>query len=126
MEGLFFYVGFTQILALGRQNKMTLGRAVSVILRDESMHCNFGIDLINQIKMENPHLWTPEFREEIQGLIRKGGRARYRYAEDTMPRVFWGSMLRCSRSTCATIANRRCQQIASIRCSRERAIRFLG
>jgi ribonucleoside-diphosphate reductase beta chain len=23
MEGLFFYVGFTQILALGRQNKMT-------------------------------------------------------------------------------------------------------
>jgi ribonucleoside-diphosphate reductase beta chain len=29
MEGLFFYVGFTQILALGRQNKMT-GAAVSV------------------------------------------------------------------------------------------------
>ena len=29
MEGLFFYVGFTQILALGRQNKMTgeIGRA---------------------------------------------------------------------------------------------------
>ena len=36
------------------------------ILRDESMHCNFGIDLINTIKLENPHLWTPEFREEIR------------------------------------------------------------
>jgi ribonucleoside-diphosphate reductase beta chain len=59
MEGLFFYVGFTQILALGRQNKM-MGAAeqYQYILRDESMHCNFGIDLINTIKMENPHLWT--------------------------------------------------------------------
>src|SRR3989454_5525181 len=87
MEGLFFYVGFTQILALGRQNKMTgSAEQYQYILRDESMHCNFGIDLINQIKMENPHLWTPEFREEIQGLIRKAVELEYRYAEDTMPR----------------------------------------
>ena len=59
MEGLFFYVGFTQILALGRQNKMTgAAEQYQYILRDESMHCNFGIDLINTIKLENPHLWT--------------------------------------------------------------------
>ena len=67
MEGLFFYVGFTQILALGRQNKMTgAAEQYQYILRDESMHCNFGIDLINQIKAGNPHLWTPEFKEEIK------------------------------------------------------------
>ena len=63
MEGLFFYVGFTQILALGRQNKMTgAAEQYMYILRDESMHCNFGIDLVNQIKLENPHLWTAAFR----------------------------------------------------------------
>src|SRR2546421_9442041 len=57
MEGLFFYVGFTQILSLGRQNKMTgAAEQYMYILRDESMHCNFGIDLVNQIKLENPHL----------------------------------------------------------------------
>src|SRR5260364_91152 len=44
MEGLFFYVGFTQILALGRQNKMTgAAEQYQYILRDESLHCNFGI-----------------------------------------------------------------------------------
>ncbi|MDH4391381.1 MAG: ribonucleotide-diphosphate reductase subunit beta, partial [Aquabacterium sp.] len=60
MEGMFFYVGFTQILAMGRQNKMTgAAEQYQYILRDESMHCNFGIDLINQIKLENPQLWTP-------------------------------------------------------------------
>ena len=70
MEGLFFYVGFTQILALGRQNKMTgAAEQYQYILRDESMHCNFGIDLINTVKLENPHLWTPAFREEIVELF---------------------------------------------------------
>ncbi|MDO7739286.1 MAG: ribonucleotide-diphosphate reductase subunit beta, partial [Burkholderiaceae bacterium] len=66
MEGMFFYVGFTQILALGRQNKMTgAAEQYQYILRDESMHCNFGIDVINQIKLENPALWTAEFKDEI-------------------------------------------------------------
>ena len=79
MEGLFFYVGFVQILALGRQNKMTgAAEQYQYILRDESMHCNFGIDLINTIKIENPHLWTPEFREEIRALMQKARRARVR------------------------------------------------
>ena len=79
MEGLFFYVGFTQILALGRQNKM-MGAAeqYQYILRDESMHCNFGIDLINTIKMENPQLWTPAFREEIKAAVPESGRPRIR------------------------------------------------
>ena len=62
-EGIFFYVGFTQILSMGRRNKMTgTSEQFQYILRDESMHLNFGIDVINQIKIENPHLWTAEFQ----------------------------------------------------------------
>ena len=72
MEGLFFYVGFTQILAMGRQNKMTgAAEQYQYILRDESMHCNFGIDLINQIKLENPQLWTSAFKDEIKAIFEK-------------------------------------------------------
>jgi len=112
MEGLFFYVGFAQILSLGRQNKM-MGAAeqYQYILRDESMHCNFGIDLINQIKMENPHLWTPEFREEIRGLIQKGVELEYRYAEDTMPRGVLGLNAPMFKEYLRFVANRRAQQI---------------
>ena len=58
LEGIFFYCGFTQILSMGRRNKMTgVAEQFQYILRDESMHLNFGIDVINQIKIENPHLW---------------------------------------------------------------------
>ena len=112
MEGLFFYVGFTQILALGRQNKMTgAAEQYQYILRDESMHCNFGIDLINQIKLENPHLWTAAFREEIKQLFLKAVELEYRYAEDTMPRGVLGLNAPMFKGYLRFIANRRAQQI---------------
>ncbi len=112
MEGLFFYVGFTQILALGRQNKMTgAAEQYQYILRDESMHCNFGIDLINQIKLENPHLWTPEFRADIEALFLKAVELEYRYAEDTMPRGVLGMNASMFKGYLRYIANRRATQI---------------
>ena len=112
MEGLFFYVGFTQILALGRQNKMTgAAEQYQYILRDESMHVNFGIDLINTIKMENPQLWTPEFREEIKALFLEAVDLEYRYAEDTMPRGVLGLNAPMFKGYLRFIANRRAVQI---------------
>ncbi len=112
MEGLFFYVGFTQILALGRQNKMTgASTQYQYILRDESMHCNFGIDLINQLKLENPHLWTPAFRAEIKALFLKAVELEYRYAEDTMPRGVLGLNASMFKGYLRYIANRRATQI---------------
>jgi ribonucleoside-diphosphate reductase beta chain len=112
MEGLFFYVGFVQILALGRQNKMQgAAEQYQYILRDESMHCNFGIDLINTLKLENPHLWTPEFREEIKRLMQQAVELEYRYAEDTMPRGVLGLNAAMFKEYLRFIANRRMQQI---------------
>jgi ribonucleoside-diphosphate reductase beta chain len=112
MEGLFFYVGFTQILALGRQNKMTgAAEQYQYILRDESMHCNFGIDLINQIKLENPHLWTAEFKAEINALFMQAVELEYRYAEDTMPRGVLGLNASMFKGYLRYIANRRATQI---------------
>ena len=73
LEGIFFYCGFTQILSMGRRNKMTgVAEQFQYILRDESMHLNFGIDVINQIKLENPHLWTAEFQQEVIQMILEG------------------------------------------------------
>jgi ribonucleoside-diphosphate reductase beta chain len=112
MEGLFFYVGFTQILAMGRQNKMTgAAEQYQYILRDESLHCNFGIDMINQIKLENPHLWTAEFKEELRSLFEQAVELEYRYAEDTMPRGVLGLNAPMFKGYLRYICNRRCMQI---------------
>lgn len=112
MEGLFFYVGFVQILALGRQNKMQgAAEQYQYILRDESMHCNFGVDLINTIKLENPHLWTESFKNQVKELMQKAVELEYRYAEDTMPRGVLGLNAQMFKEYLRFIANRRLQQI---------------
>lgn len=111
-EGIFFYVGFTQVLSIGRRNKMVgTAEQFQYILRDESMHLNFGIDVINQIKIENPELWTSSFQREMIDLIRQGVDLEYQYAIDTMPRGVLGMNAQMFREYLEFIANRRCTQI---------------
>ncbi len=111
-EGIFFYVGFTQILSMGRRNKMTgTAEQFQYILRDESMHMNFGIDVINQIKIENPHLWSQSFQNEIIKLIREAVEIEIQYAHDTMARGVLGLNANMFEDYLKYIANRRCSQI---------------
>lgn len=111
-EGIFFYVGFVQVLSMGRRNKMTgCAEQFQYILRDESMHMNFGIDVINQIKIENPQLWTAEFQQEIVTMLREAVDLEIRYACDTMPRGVLGLNANMFEDYLKFIANRRCAQI---------------
>jgi ribonucleoside-diphosphate reductase beta chain len=111
-EGIFFYVGFTQILSMGRRNKLTgVAQQFQYILRDESMHMNFGIDVINQIKLENPDLWTEKFQAEMIELIKTGVELETRYAYDTMPKPILGMNAVLCEEYIKFIANRRFVQI---------------
>ena len=108
LEGIFFYCGFTQILSMGRRNKMTgTAEQFQYILRDESMHLNFGIDMINQIKLENPHLWDEQMRQEAAQMILEGTELEIQYARDTMPRGILGMNAGMMEEYLQFIANRR-------------------
>ncbi|MES3677739.1 ribonucleotide-diphosphate reductase subunit beta [Halomonas elongata] len=111
-EGIFFYCGFSQILSMGRRNKMTgVAEQFQYILRDESMHLNFGVDMINQIKIENPHLWTPEFQDECTQMILEGTELEIAYARDSMPRGVLGMNAAIMEEYLHFICNRRLAQI---------------
>lgn len=111
-EGIFFYCGFTQILSMGRRNKMTgVAEQFQYILRDESMHLNFGIDVINQIKLENPNLWTEMFQQEVIQMILEGTEIEIQYARDTMPRGVLGMNAAIMEEYLHFIANRRLSQL---------------
>ena len=112
LEGIFFYCGFTQILSMGRRNKMTgTSEQFQYILRDESMHLNFGIDMINQIKLENPHLWDEEMQDQAAGMILQGMELEIEYARDTMPRGVLGMNAAMMEEYLNYIANRRLVQL---------------
>ena len=112
LEGIFFYCGFTQILSMGNRNKMTgTSEQFQYILRDESMHVNFGIDMINQIKIENPELWDEEMQSTAREMILQGTQLEIEYAEDTMPNGILGMSSESMPEYLKFIANRRLTQI---------------
>src|SRR5690606_39664559 len=47
-------------------------------------------DVINQIKIENPHLWDAAMKDEATQMILQGTQLEIEYARDTMPRGVLG------------------------------------
>jgi len=85
MEGIFFYSGFVMLLSFGRQNRLPGScEQIQYILRDESMHMNFGFDVINAIVDENPDLWTDEFQKKAIEKVKKGVELEIEYAKETL------------------------------------------
>ncbi len=112
MEGIFFYTGFVMILSFHRRNLMKgIGEQFQYILRDETIHLNFGIDLINGIKAENPEIWTPEFQQQMVDRIREAVELEIAYAKDCLPNGVLGLNADLFRDYVQYIADRRLERI---------------
>lgn len=83
----------------------------AVSVTGNSMHVNFGVDVINQIKIENPHLWDQEMQDEALMMILEGTQLEIEYARDSMPRGVLGMNAGIMEEYLKFIANRRCVQI---------------
>ncbi len=112
MEGIFFYTGFVMILSFHRRNLMKgIGEQFQYILRDESIHLNFGVDLINGIKAENPEIWTPEFKQAMIDRVREAVELELAYATDCLPNGVLGLNAKMFRDYVQYIADRRLERI---------------
>jgi len=112
MEGIFFYSGFAMILSFTRRNLMVgIGEQYQYILRDETKHMNFGIDLINQIKIENPEIWTTEFQEKTIQKIQEAVHLECLYARDCLPNGILGMNAQMFEDYVMFIADRRLEKI---------------
>lgn len=111
-EGLFFYSGFVMMLSFGRQNRMPgTCEQIQYILRDESIHLNFGIELINTIIDENPEPWTKEFQASIIERIKRAVDLESAYAAECLPRGVLGLNPALLRQYVEYIADRRLEKL---------------
>ncbi len=112
MEGIFFYTGFVMILSFHRRNLMKgIGEQFQYILRDESIHLNFGIDLINGIKAENPELWSEDFQNKMVDRVKQAVELELDYAQDCLPNGVLGLNAGLFRDYVQYIADRRLERI---------------
>ncbi len=112
MEGIFFYSSFAAMVSFRRRNLLPgTAEQFQYIMRDESMHMNFGIDLINQIVEEQPLLWTEPFRRKIINKIIKAAELEEEYAKELMPRGILGMNADSFQDYTRYIADRRLNAI---------------
>jgi len=62
-----------------------VGKQFEYTMRDEALHRNFGVDLINTLRGENPAVWTDEFEADIDDLIREAVAFESTHAEKARP-----------------------------------------
>ena len=111
-EGIFFYGGFVAVLSFGRQNRIPgICEQIQYILRDESIHMNFGIELINAIKEENPDIWTEAFQKEIREYILGAVELEKNYAKECLPNGILGLNTELVQQYIQYLADRRLERL---------------
>jgi ribonucleoside-diphosphate reductase beta chain len=112
MEGIFFYSSFAVMFGFQRQGKLTgSAEQIQYIMRDESQHLNFGINLINTIKEEQPELWTPEFQQHVIDLVKRAVVLEYTFATEVFPRGIFGMNADGFKQYIEHIADRRLERV---------------
>jgi len=91
MEGIWFYSGFMVALSFRQRNQLrNFGSMINWVLRDESLHLKFGINLVHNILEENEDLVSEEFAKEIQQIIIEGVNLETAYNKDLFPQGILG------------------------------------
>ncbi len=91
MEGIWFYSGFMVALSFRQRNQLrNFGSMINWVIRDESLHLKFGMNLIHNILEENSELLTEEFAAEIQQIIIDGVDLEVAYNRDLFPNGILG------------------------------------
>lgn len=71
LEGIFFFNGFAEIYAVGRNHGKMQGSVdqVKYIQRDEIMHTGLFANIFNTIRTERPELFTPTLIDEYKQIL---------------------------------------------------------
>ena len=112
MEGIWFYSGFMVALSFRQRNQLrNLGSMINWVLRDESLHLKFGINLIHNILEENPELVNADFAEEIRGIVVEGVNLETNFNKDLFPRGILGLNADYVNQYVQYVADRRLEEL---------------
>ncbi len=112
MEGIWFYSGFMVALSFRQRNQLrNFGSMIDWVLRDESLHLKFGINLIQTILEENSDLLTEDFASEIRQIIIDGVNVETTYNKDLFPRGILGLNADYVNQYVQYVADRRLEEL---------------
>jgi ribonucleoside-diphosphate reductase beta chain len=112
MEGIWFYSGFMVALSFRQRKQLrNFGSMINWVLRDESLHLQFGMNLIQHILEENTDLLTQDFADDIRNIIIEGVDCEVAYNKDLFPNGILGLNADYVNQYVKYVADRRLEEL---------------
>ena len=112
LEGIWFYSGFMVALSFRQRNLLrNFASLIDWVVRDESLHLKFGMNLILTVLEENPEVATDEFADEIRGMILHAVELEEAYNHDLLPHGILGLNADYINTYVRYLADRRLEEL---------------
>ena len=112
LEGVYFYSGFMFFYNLGRMNRMPgSAQQIRYINRDENTHLWLFRNMINELRQENPELFTKEREEVYRQMILTGAEQEIAWGHYVIGNDVQGLTTQMVTDYIRYLANLRCKNI---------------
>ncbi len=112
IEGLFFYGAFAYVYFLRSKGLLNgLAAGTNWVFRDESMHMNFALAVVDLVRAEQPELFDEHLAEQITQMIEEAVDCETQFAEDLLGQGVPGMSTSDTRRYLEYVADQRLMQL---------------
>ena len=85
IEGLFFFAAFAYVYFLRSKGLLHgLASGTNWVFRDESCHMNFALDVVKQVRKEEPDLFDADMERQIVEMLDEAVECEVQFADDIL------------------------------------------
>jgi ribonucleoside-diphosphate reductase beta chain len=112
IEGLFFFAAFAYVYFLRSKGLLNgLAAGTNWVFRDESMHMNFALAVVDHVRAEQPELFDDDLRVRIAEMIEEAVECEYQFAQDILGQGVPGMSTADTRHYLEFVADQRLLQL---------------
>lgn len=112
IEGLFFFAAFAYVYFLRSKGLLNgLAAGTNWVFRDESMHMNFALGVVDLVRNEEPELFDHDLAERIAHMIEEAVDCEYQFALDILGQGVPGMSTADTRKYLEFVADQRLLQL---------------
>ncbi|HEV8297511.1 MAG TPA: ribonucleotide-diphosphate reductase subunit beta [Acidimicrobiales bacterium] len=112
IEGLFFFAAFAYVYFLRSKGLLNgLAAGTNWVFRDESMHMNFALAVVETVRAEQPELFDDRLAADIAAMIDEAVEVEYQFALDILGQGVPGMSTADTRTYLEFVADQRLMQL---------------
>ena len=112
IEGLFFFAAFAYVYFLRSKGLLDgLASGTNWVFRDESMHMDFAMQVVDQVREEEPDLFDATMQDDVRAMIADAIDCETTFAEDVLSGGVNGMSISDMRQYLQFVADLRLQRL---------------